>query len=82
MLPLDINIREAYAKGHDAEQNFIQNLAMFLCTMLRQHGTLMERRESRNVLKALQYLLLISEVFLSLFGVLQLRTMGEDMIVS
>ena len=62
MLPLDINIKEAFAKGQDAEQNFIQNLAMFLCTMLRQHGTLMERRESRNVLKALQYLLLISEV--------------------
>jgi len=62
MLPLSINIREAYAKGHDAEQNFIQNLAMFLCTMLRQHGALMERSESRNVLKALQYLLLISEV--------------------
>lgn len=62
MLPLDINIKEAYAKGHDAEQNFIQNLAMFLCTMLRQHGPLMERREKGNVLKALQYLLLISEV--------------------
>lgn len=62
MLPLDINIKEAFAKGHDAEQNFIQNLAMFLCTMLRQHGPLMERREKGNVLKALQYLLLISEV--------------------
>ncbi len=62
MLPLDINIKEAFAKGHDAEQNFIQNLAMFLCTMLRQHGPLMERRDKGNVLKALQYLLLISEV--------------------
>nr|CAG4635920.1 EOG090X00LI [Eubosmina coregoni] len=62
MLPLDINIKEAFAKGHDAEQNFIQNLAMFLCTMLRQHGQLMEHREKANVLKALQYLLLISEV--------------------
>lgn len=62
MLPLDINIKEAFAKGYDAEQNFIQNLAMFLCTMLRQHGPLMERREKGNVLKALQYFLLISEV--------------------
>ena len=35
---------------------------MFLCTMLRQHGQLMEHREKANVLKALQYLLLISEV--------------------
>jgi exportin-1 len=35
---------------------------MFLCTMLRQHGPLMERRNKVNVLKALQYLLLISEV--------------------
>ena len=62
MLPLDIDIKAAFAKGHDAEQNFIQNLAMFLCTMLRQHGALMERCEKPNVLKALQYLLLISEV--------------------
>jgi exportin-1 len=62
MLPLDINIKEAFAKGHDAEQNFIQNSAMFLCTMLRQHGPLMERGDKGNVLKALQYLLLISEV--------------------
>lgn len=62
MLPLDINIKEAFAKGQDAEQNFIQNLAMFFCTMLRQHGALMERSEKANVLKALQYLLLISEV--------------------
>jgi exportin-1 len=62
MLPLDMNIKEAFAKGHDTEQNFIQNSAMFLCTMLSQHGPLMERRNKVNVLKALEVLLLISEV--------------------
>nr|CAG4640611.1 EOG090X00LI [Eulimnadia texana] len=62
MLPVNINIKEAYARGQDAEQNFIQNLALFLCTILRQHGTLLEQKEGQAVLNALQYLLLISEV--------------------
>jgi exportin-1 len=44
MLPLNTNIREAYSRGQDAEQNFIQNLAMFLCTYLKEHGSLIEQR--------------------------------------
>lgn len=44
MLPLNTNIREAYAVGQDQEQNFIQNLAMFLCTFLKEHGILIERK--------------------------------------
>ncbi|XP_063606328.1 exportin-1-like [Penaeus indicus] len=63
MLPLDTNIREAYANGQDAEQQFIQNLALFLCTFLKERGSLVERRQlSDALLKALQYLILISEV--------------------
>ncbi|XP_046388260.1 exportin-1 [Ischnura elegans] len=63
MLPLDTNIREAYARGQDAEQNFIQNLAMFLCTYLKEHGTLVESKQLNDALmKALHYLVLISEV--------------------
>ncbi|XP_075225600.1 exportin-1 emb [Lycorma delicatula] len=64
MLPLNTNIREAYAVGQDQEQNFIQNLAMFLCTFLKEHGILIERKgvNEDGLMKALHYLVLISEV--------------------
>lgn len=63
MLPLTTNIREAYAGGRDQEQEFIQNLAMFLCTFLKEHGTLIERKGLDNsLMNALRYLVLISEV--------------------
>jgi exportin-1 len=63
MLPLNTNIPEAYACGQDQEQNFIQNLAMFLCTYLKEHSTLVEKDHLHEVLmKALHYLVLISEV--------------------
>jgi exportin-1 len=50
MLPLNTNIREAYACGQDQEQNFIQNLAMFLCTYLKEHGALVEKKQLNDVL--------------------------------
>lgn len=63
MLPLTTNIREAYSAGRDQEQVFIQNLALFLCTYLKEHGQLIERKGLTNALiKAFRYLVLISEV--------------------
>lgn len=63
ILPLDTNIREAYAAGQDQEQNFIQNLAIFLCTYLKEHGPFIEEKQlNEMLLKALHYLVLISEV--------------------
>lgn len=50
MLPLHSNIRLAYAAGIDQEQNFIQNLAMFLCTYLKEHGNLLEKKDHNEVL--------------------------------
>ena len=47
MLPLATNIREAYKNGQDDEQNFIQNLALFLCTILREHAILIEQKVSQ-----------------------------------
>lgn len=44
MLPLSTNIKEAYKHGRDDEQNFIQNLSLFLCTFLKEHGQLIEKR--------------------------------------
>jgi exportin-1 len=62
MVPITLNIRDAYAKGGDKEQQFIQNLAMFLCTFLKEHGQLAEKTAPDAVLIGLQYLVLISEV--------------------
>uniref|UniRef100_A0A8I3WJ29 Exportin-1 n=1 Tax=Callithrix jacchus TaxID=9483 RepID=A0A8I3WJ29_CALJA len=44
MLPLNTNIRLAYSNGKDDEQNFIQNLSLFLCTFLKEHDQLIEKR--------------------------------------
>ncbi|KAK2194302.1 hypothetical protein NP493_116g05018 [Ridgeia piscesae] len=64
MLPLSTNIKEAYKHGRDDEQNFIQNLSLFLCTILKEHGQLIEKRTelSETLLEALHYLIVISEV--------------------
>ncbi|EDV20281.1 uncharacterized protein TRIADDRAFT_51014 [Trichoplax adhaerens] len=55
ILPLSINIKEAYGNGTNDEQYFIQNLSLFLHTFLSEHGDVLEA-------KALHYLVLISEV--------------------
>ncbi|XP_078491532.1 exportin-1 [Ciona intestinalis] len=63
MLPPNINMKVAYANGSDTEQNFIQNLALFLCTYLKEHGQLVEKQDMRpHLLDALGYLVHISEV--------------------
>ena len=64
MLPLTTNIKEAYKSGRDDEQNFIQNLSLFLCSFLKEHGGLIEKKQDLQevLLEALHYLILISEV--------------------
>lgn len=56
-------MNQIYTTGTDSEQNFVQNLAMFLCTFLKEHGQLLEKREHNEVREqALHYLIMISEV--------------------
>ncbi|KAG9510172.1 Exportin-1 [Fragariocoptes setiger] len=64
MLPSTTYIREAYANGKDDEQKFIQNLSLFLCTFLREHGKLIEQNPAHHGIlnAAFHYLLLISDV--------------------
>ncbi|XP_025103585.1 exportin-1-like [Pomacea canaliculata] len=64
MLPVETNIREAYQRGTDDEQNFIQNLSLFLCTYLKEHAQLVEKKldQHPNLMTALHYLILVSEV--------------------
>lgn len=63
MIPSCTDMNQIYMNGSDDEQCFVQNLAMFLCTFLRVHSALVEKRETMDtVLKALGYLVMISEV--------------------
>ena len=64
MLPGNLNLRDAYQNGTSDEQNFIQNLSLFLTSFLKEHGNLIEKNaEYRELLiDALNYLVLISEV--------------------
>lgn len=63
MLPSTVDMKTAYANGQDTEQNFIQNLALFICIYLKEHGELVECEEHRpKLLEALDYLVKISEV--------------------
>ena len=63
MVPVETDIKAAFKKGSDSEQMFIQNLAMFLCAFLKEHGQLLEKQPNQEpLLKSLHYLLLISEV--------------------
>eukprot|EP00096_Caligus_rogercresseyi_P016793 TRINITY_DN975_c0_g1_i1.p1 TRINITY_DN975_c0_g1~~TRINITY_DN975_c0_g1_i1.p1 ORF type:complete len:1062 (-),score=444.95 TRINITY_DN975_c0_g1_i1:1520-4705(-) len=63
MLPAETDIKSAYACGVNTEQLFIQDLALFITTFLKEHGALVEKSgESSLLYVALHYLLLISEV--------------------
>jgi len=64
MLPATTNIREAYQKGTDDEQMFIQNLSLFLCTFFKEHAPLIEKKPELNegLMSGLNYLIMISEV--------------------
>ncbi|XP_067943682.1 exportin-1-like [Watersipora subatra] len=64
MMPSNTNLREAYQQGKDDEQNFIQNLALFLVAILKEHGGRSFEAEGlkETLREALHYLILISEV--------------------
>lgn len=64
IMPVGTVLKEAYARGNDDEQKFIQNLSLFLCTYLKEHGHYLERNSDYNgpLSQALGYLIQISEV--------------------
>jgi exportin-1 len=64
MLPLNINLKDAYRNGNSDAQDFIQNLSLFLTSFLKEHGNLIEKNpDYRELLNdSLNYLVLISEV--------------------
>ena len=48
MLPPGTNIPQAYANGSDADQAFVQNLALFFSSFFRSHIAALERRDTPN----------------------------------
>ena len=61
---MTIDLKTVYRTAKDEDQNFIQNLALFLSSFLKEHGLLIERSNDykQTLIEALQYLVLISEV--------------------
>ena len=64
MLPLTINLKDAFQNGTLEEQHFIQNLSLFITAFLKDHVGLIEKSyEHKELLNdSLSYLVLISEV--------------------
>lgn len=57
------NVKQLYESGSEHDQNFIQNLSLFLCTLLKKRGLLFEQENHRKkLLMAVYYLIMISEV--------------------
>jgi exportin-1 len=64
MLPLSTDIKAVYSKGSDDEQKFIQNLAMFLASYLKEHVQIVEKSGELHeyLASTLHYVTLISQV--------------------
>ncbi|XP_055376671.1 exportin-1 [Condylostylus longicornis] len=63
MLNPNTDMNHNYMNGTDHEQQFVQNLAMFLCTFLKEHGKLVEEAQYvEHLQRALLCLVMISEV--------------------
>ncbi|VDC00641.1 unnamed protein product [Peniophora sp. CBMAI 1063] len=63
MVPPNTNIAQAYAHSNDAGQEFILNLAIFLCNFLQNHLRTVETEQTQDVLlNAHLYMVKISQV--------------------
>jgi len=62
-VPPTCDINDYYKQASPQDQIFVQNLNMFLSTILKKRGRLFEKEEHREVLLcAIHYLILISQV--------------------
>eukprot|EP00040_Diaphanoeca_grandis_P010671 m.54674 g.54674 ORF g.54674 m.54674 type:complete len:1076 (+) comp21955_c0_seq1:406-3633(+) len=63
ILPPQTDIAAAYAKGTTDDQNFVNSLALFFATFLKNHGSLLEGPATQEYLAtALEYLVNLSKV--------------------
>lgn len=79
MLPIHTNIKEAYSSGQDQEQNFIQNLALFLCTFLKEHAPLVEKNGSNeDLLKVNRILFKTYSFWITMYEIIGTSLLGDD----
>lgn len=62
VLPITLNLADVYENSNDKEQNFIQNLALFLSTFLGTHLKRVEEASLNN--QRLQELIMVSHNYL------------------
>ncbi|KAI3404076.2 CRM1 [Candida oxycetoniae] len=64
IVPVSSNLKESYKTASSADQSFLQDLAMFLCSYLSKHLGILERHENAKDLlqNALFYLLELSRI--------------------
>lgn len=62
MIAPGTNLREEFGKGGEDAKEFILNLSLFLSKFLRERGSLLEQQLQTDLLEALEYLCLISDV--------------------
>nr|SZF06510.1 Exportin-1 [Psoroptes ovis] len=62
ILPVPGDLKTLYETGLEENQNFVQNLAMFLSTLLKKRGQLFEIELLDQLMMAVMYLIVISQV--------------------
>ncbi|KAI4144338.1 MAG: hypothetical protein LQ340_006694 [Diploschistes diacapsis] len=63
IVPLSVSLRETYPKSNSRDQEFVQNLALFLCNFFSVHLTLIENFPNRDYLTHSHfYLIRISQI--------------------
>ncbi|KAI4129695.1 MAG: hypothetical protein LQ347_003667 [Umbilicaria vellea] len=63
IIPLSINLKDTYVKSNSRDQEFVQNLALFLCSFFTVHLNIIENLPNRDYLThAHFYLIRISQI--------------------
>ncbi|KAL2051606.1 hypothetical protein ABVK25_008020 [Lepraria finkii] len=63
IIPLSVSLKESYEKSNSRDQEFVQNLALFLCNFFSMHLNLIENLPTRDYLNhAHFYLIRISQI--------------------
>ncbi|MCJ1422240.1 Karyopherin transporter [Sticta canariensis] len=63
IIPLSVNLKESYLKSNSRDQEFVQNLALFLCNFFSIHLNIIENLPNRDYLThAHFYLIRISQI--------------------
>ncbi|KAG7004814.1 exportin [Physcia stellaris] len=63
IIPLSVNLKDTYKRSNSRDQEFVQNLALFLCNFFSTHLNLIENLPSREFLQHSHfYLIRISQI--------------------